>query len=78
MTREQYLIKYGKEGRNLNLIPQAKFDWLKRYHVFKREKKNGRTNTEALFIVVDECYCDYITAYKSISFFINFKTKKEK
>lgn len=78
MTREEYLRRNGDKGRALKIIPQSKFDWLSRYKVYKKEIAKGRNNMEALFIVSEECCCDYITAYKSVSFFINLKTKKEK
>jgi len=78
MTREQYIIKYGRQGLMLGIIPHIKMDRYHRYQVYKKHIAAGRNNMEALFLVSEECCCEYITAYKSVSFFVNLRTKQLK
>lgn len=78
MTRAEYFKRYGKLGLMMCAIPQGKMDHYHRYQVYKKYIAMGNNSVGALYLVANECCCEYITAYKSVSFFVNLRTKKEK
>lgn len=73
--RYNFLKKHGSKAAELGIIPMAKLDWLRRYEAYLLHKESGCDNMTALFNAAEDTNCEFITAYKAVSFFTNLKSK---